>query len=127
MARQRPTHLVERQARGNAFGEAATLVRITGVRDEHGEWAATETETAITCATAPASTEDARVRELMEGGVQLDEIRLFWTVETVTVQSDGAAPSQGDAIAFAGERYRAHSTKRWRGFSETVGVRIEAQ
>ena len=110
-----------------AFGEAAALVRVTGSRDANGEWSETETSTAITCATAPASPAHARVREIIEGGVQLDAIRMFWLAEDVTVQDDSAAQSAGDIIVYAGERYRARATQRWRRYSEAIGVRIEAQ
>ena len=125
MSIQRPTHLVQRQSVGMAFGEDATLITVlTGVND-FGEPTSTETSAPITCATAPPSTkDDPRVRKLMEGGVAFEALRLFWTVETPRPVADDSA---GDIIVFGGERFRVHSVAPWGRGSECVGVRIEGQ
>ena len=125
MSIQRPTHLVQRQAIGRAFGESAQLVTVTTSVNDFGEPTTTETSAAITCATAPPpGKDDARVRQLMEGGIALEAMRLFWTVETPRSVADDSA---GDIIVFEGERFRVHSVAPWGGFSESVGVRQEGQ
>lgn len=124
----RPRHLVHRQIVGRQFSEEATVLRIAGSRDDHGEYSETETSTDILCATAPVNTvNNARVRMLMEGGVQLDSMRLFWTVEDLDPVVEGGGA--GDIVVYprAGVRWRVHDTKRWDEFSESVVVRIEAQ
>ena len=65
------------------------------------------------------------MRVLIEGGVQLDAIRQFWTVEDIAVVDEGH--SAGDLFAYEGERWRARATGRWGGFSDTIAVRQEGQ
>ena len=125
MAITRPAHLTRRQIGGRAFGERADLIRTVGMRNEYGEFESTETSTPIDCATSPPERRDDRVRVLTEGGVQLDALRAFWTVEDVITSVDDTNP--GDIILFANERWRARMTERWGGFSDTLGVRIEGQ
>ena len=127
MSRQRPAHLAHRQAIGRAFGEKATLITVTTTCNDFGEPVHAESPAPITCATAPVSTkDDARVRQLMEGGIALESLRLFWTVETPRPVADD---SVGDIIVYprGGERWRVHSVAPWGRFSECVGVRIEGQ
>ena len=127
MAIQRPQHLVRRQAIGRAFGEDATLITVTTAPNDFGESADSESPAPITCATAPApGKDDARVRQLMEAGIALEAMRLFWTVETPRSVADDSA---GDIIVYpvGGERFRVHSVAPWGGFSECVGVRQEGQ
>ena len=125
MAITRPAHLIRRQIGGRAFGERADLIRTVGMRNEYGEFESTETSTPIDCATSPPERRDDRVRVLTEGGVQLDALRAFWTVEDVLTSLDDTNP--GDIILFANERWRARMTARWGGFSDTLGVRVEGQ
>ena len=125
MSIQRPAHIVNRQSRGRAFGESATLVTVTTGVNDFGEPVQIETLAAITCATAPPSTkDDSRVRQLMEGGIALSAMRMFWTVEQPRPVADDSA---GDIIVFNGERFRVHSVAPWGGFSECIGVRQEGQ
>ena len=125
MSLQRPAHLAHRQSRGRAFGEDATLLTTTTTVNSFGEPVQAEATTPITCATAPPSTkEDPRIRLLIEGGIALSAMRLFWTVETPRPVADD---SVGDIIVFDGERFRVHSVAPWGRGSECVGVRIEGQ
>lgn len=109
------------------FGCPATLVRVMGDFDPNtGAPVETETETAIRCATAPATGDDARVRVLTEGGVQLDSMRRFWTVEPVEPVVEDGGP--GDVLIYDGERYRARVVDRWGpGAFEVLAVRQEGQ
>ena len=124
--RQRPSHLRTRQLRGVAFGEPATLVRVTGSRDDdHGEYSETETSTEIVCASAPVTgVDEERRRLLSEAGVQLDAGRLFWLVET---PDPVTTTHGGDIIVYEGERWRVSEAQRWGNFSEVLGIRIEPQ
>ena len=127
MSIQRPAHLAHRQSRGRAFGEDATLLTTTTTVNSFGEPVQTEATTPITCATAPPSTkEDPRIRQLIEGGIALSALRMFWTVETPRSVADDSA---GDIIVYppGGERFRVHSVAPWGRGSECVGVRIEGQ
>ena len=125
MALRRPTHLVQRQIRGRAFSEEIFLVREVGHRNSFGEHVSETTRTHTLCATAPATKDDARVRELLEGAVALNDTRLFWTVETLDPVVPGGG--SGDIIEWQGDRFRAHSSSRWGGFSETIAVREDVQ
>ena len=128
MSIQRPLHLTRRQIRGRMFGESATLITVTTTFNAFGEPVQAESPAPLTCATAPASEGGAggRVRELMEGGIALEAMRVFWTVETPRPVADDSA---GDIIVFPvdGERWRVHAVEPWGGFSECVGVRQEGQ
>ena len=125
MAIQRPAHLTARQIRGRMFGESATLITVITSTNAFGEPAQADVSAPITCATAPPSgKDDPRVRQLIEGGIALEAMRLFWTVET---PRSVAADSAGDIIVYAGERWRVRSVAPWGGFSEVVGVRQEGQ
>ena len=128
MSIQRPAHLTRRQIRGRMFGEEATLITVITTTNAFGEPVCVETPAPLTCSTAPASEGGAggRVRELMEGGIALSAMRVFWTVETPRSVADN---SGGDIIVFPvdGDRWRVHAVEPWGGFSEVVGVRIEGQ
>ena len=126
---ERPPHLAQRQFRGRAFGDSAQLVRTAGTAEDDGTWTETEeTPIDITCATAPVNGNgnDARVRQLMEGGVALEAIRTFWTVETITPAEDER--SLGDLFVYDGQRWRARGCQPWKDrFTETLAVRQEGQ
>ncbi len=124
---RRPQHLVRRQISGRVFSEPVTILRPQGSRNEFGEYNEIDTRMETLCATAPASgvSQEAVLRELTEGGVQLDSIRVFWTVEDLNPVIEGY--DSGDKLIYLGERYRVHLTQRWGGFSETIGKREEAQ
>ena len=125
---QRPQHLVRRQVQGRMFGEDATLVTVTTTVNKFGEPSSTETTAAITCATAPPSAGDPRVRQLAEGGIALEAMRQFWMAEEPRPVAD--EESAGDIIVWPrvnGERFRVHSVEPWGGFSAVIGVRIEGQ
>ena len=126
MSLQRPTHLDVRQIRGRAFSEPLTIQHTQAEFNVYGEPSeSVEAESVTLCATAPPTgREDARVRVIMEGGVQLDAIRIFWTVETLHSVGDHGP---GDILIFEGERWRVHGTQRWQGFSESIAVRQEGQ
>ena len=125
MSLGRPTHLDERQMRGRAFSEPLTIQHTQAEFNVYGEdTESVEAESVTLCATAPPTAQDARVRQLMEGGVQLNAMRFFWTVETVHPVGDHGP---GDILIFEGERWRVHSTQRWGAFSESIGVRQEGQ
>ena len=127
MSIQRPAHLAHRQSIGRAFGELATLITVTTTCNDFGEPEHAEAPAPITCATAPPTTRDnPRVRQLLEGGVALEAMRMFWTVEQPRSVADD---SVGDIIVFpvGGERWRVHSVGPWGRGSECVGVRIEGQ
>ena len=121
---QRPSHLVSRQIQGRAFSEAVSLIRTTGTRNEFGEYSETETGTDTLCATAPVTSTDPRARMLMEGGVQLDAMRIFWMVETPDSVDDDSA---GDILLYESERWRVEQVQRWGGFVEVLAVRQEVQ
>ena len=110
---RRPTHLSQRQVRGRAFSERVTIQHIIGEHNVFGKPStAIERETETLCATAPAaasSSADARVREITEGGVLLEAIRYFWTVEDVHPVAYDEGP--GDILVYAGERWRVQSTQ----------------
>ena len=126
MSLRRPRHLVRRQIRGRAFSEPINLYRVDGERNNRGQLVETVGPAIPTkCATAPASGSDARVRELMEGGVDLGAMRNFWTVEDVNPAEEGGG--RGDIIEFLNERYRVQSTQRWGGFSESLCILAEEQ
>ena len=134
MSIERPTHFTARTLQGDGFGEALQIIRTAGAYDGTGEWTATESPPVDTHgATAPGAGQgdNPRVRVLLDGGgVRLDDVRLFWMVESLDPVRPpcGDDPgSFGDIVVFAGERYRVRGTARWDGFSETVGVRIEGQ
>ena len=127
MALQRPEHLAHRQVVGRAFGEDATIVTVTTTVNDFGEPIQAEATQAITCATAPPSAGDPRIRALFEGGVALEAMRLFWMVDTPRAAVDGENGSAGDIIVFARERFRVHSVAPWGRFYEVLGVRIEGQ
>ena len=122
--RNRPTHLSRRTVQERHFGEDVTLIRTTGYRDENQEWRPSESPVTIRCATAPMPGDDARRREIEEGGVRLDEVRLFWTRETLDPASLFSA---GDILVFEGERFRVGETERWHEISESVAIRQEGQ
>ena len=124
MSIQRPAHLAHRQIEGRAFGEDATLITVTTTTNSFGEPVQAESSEAITCATAPPSAGDPRIRVLQEAGVALEAMRMFWTVETPRAVADD---SVGDIIVFDGERFRVHEVQPWGRFSESLGVRIEGQ
>ena len=126
MAIRRPKHLRTRTIQRSGFGEPLQIIRVQGER-ERGQWVERESIPIETMgATAPASGSSSRVRELIEsGGLRIEELREFWTIETLEPQIDGK--SFGDILVFDSERYRVRSTGRWRGFSDSVAVRIEDQ
>ena len=99
MSLKRPTHLDERQMRGRAFSEPLTILHIEAEWNVYGEaQTSVEKRTETLCATAPPTgREDARVRVVTEGGVQLDAIRIFWTVETLHPVGDHGS---GDILIF---------------------------
>lgn len=128
MSLKRPNHLAQRQVVGRAFSEKLTLVRTVGSRNVHGEYTEVEQLFPTVCATAPipsGSAGDARVRLLTESGVQLDGLRIFWTTQDLNPVVEGH--SAGDIVEFNSERYRIRLTQRWGSFSESIGVRQEAQ
>ena len=122
----RPAHLTARQIRGRMFGTPAALVTVTTTVNDFGEASDSEASVDITCATAPPTMQDARVRELQESGVALEAMRQFWTVETPRPVADD---SQGDIIVYPrnGERWRVRAVGDWGGFSDSIAVRIEGQ
>ena len=117
-----PRHVTER-----FMVEPAVMVRSEATKNRIGELSVTETETEITCATHPPSSGDPRVREIMEGGIKLEAMRSFWTVEDLDPVRYGPGGSAGAVIVYEGERWRVSGTKRWYGFSEHLCVRIEDQ
>ena len=120
---RRPTHLSQRQVRGRAFSERVVIQHIIGEHNVFGEPSeSVDREAETLCATAPASAgsnADARVREITEGGVLLEAIRYFWTVEDVHPVAYDEGP--GDIMVYAGERWRVQSTQRWGGISVGCG------
>ena len=127
MSLARPQHLVDRQITGRAFSEEISVLRTAGAYNDDGEYVETDIPADTLCATAPPSTQDARVRELTEGGVKLEAMRLFWTAEDLRPASSETA---GDIVVFPredGERFRVRMTQRWGDFSESLAVRQEAQ
>ena len=125
MSLKRPNHLAQRQVVGRAFSEKLTLIRTVGSRNYFGEYTEVEQLFSTVCATAPASGNDARVRQLTEGGVQLDALRIFWTTQDLNAVVEGH--SAGDIVEFEGERFRIRLTQRWGSFSESIGQRQEGQ
>ena len=125
MSLKRPNHLAQRQVVGRAFSEKLTLIRTVGSRNNVGEYSEVEQLFPTVCATAPVSGNDARVRLLTEGGVQLDMMRVFWTVQDLDPVVEGH--SAGDIVEFEGDRFRIRLTQRWGSFSESIGVRQEGQ
>ena len=120
----RPAALTRRQVTGRAFAEAVTLIRTTGTRDATGRWAETETETEIRAATYPPDRRDPRIRELTEGGVQLNALRRFFTAEEVRA---AANDTSGDIIVYGGERWRVRLTAPWGRYFDSIAVRQEDQ
>jgi len=121
---ERPGYLNNRQIRGRAFSEPITIKKAGGVRNDYGEFTESFTDIQTLCATAPSSQYD-RNREKMQGGVQLNDKRIFWTVEDLNPVIENE--SVGDLIIYKGETYRVESTQRWGTFSESVGDRQEPQ
>ena len=102
-----------------------TLVRTGGSRDTTGRWTETETETAITAATAPPDRRDPRVRDITEGGIQLDALRRFFTAEEVRPAVNDE--TSGDILVYRGERWRVMQTAPWGDYFDTIAVRQENQ
>ena len=125
MSLKRPAHLAARQIRGRAFSEPITILRTEGEFNVYGEYHESTTSIVTKCATAPVTSTDARVRVLAEGGIALEAMRYFWTVEDVESVKEGESP--GDIIEFVGEMWRVKDTQRWGSFSESLAVRIENQ
>ena len=121
----RPEPLTNRQITGRAFGVPVTLIRTGGSWDTTGRWTETETETEIVAATAPPDRRDPRVRAITEGGIQLDALRRFFTVEEVRVAANDQ--TSGDIIVHEGERWRVMQTAPWGGYFDTIAVRQEDQ
>ena len=109
------------------FSEDARIVTVTTEVNEFGEPTHTESEEAIKCATAPPTGNEPRVRELIEGGVLLEAMRNFWTVQDLRPVQYGNTGTAGDIIEYQNERWRVTETQRWGGFSESLCVRIEKQ
>ena len=109
-------------------GETATLITVHTRNNDFGEPVQAEVPAPLTCATAPPSGqgENPRIRQLMEAGVALEAMRVFWTVETPRPVADD---SEGDIIVWpvGGDRFRVHSVAPWGRLSECIGVRIEGQ
>ena len=121
----RQPHLQHRQVQGRAFSEPVQIVR-TGGHYVLGTYSETEsTPTDTLCSTAPATANDARVRQLTEGGVQLEALRRFWTEQELTPALAGT--STGDVLIWGGQRWRVRSTSAWGSFSDTIGERMENQ
>ena len=98
---ERPLHLTRRQITGRMFSEDARIVTVTTEVNEFGEPTHTESEEAIKCATAPPTGNEPRVRELIEGGVLLEAMRNFWTVQDLRPVQYGNTGTAGDIIEFA--------------------------
>lgn len=134
MGHQRESHFDARTV-ADTWAEAAVIVRTGGDIDDNGYWVETETRSDVMLTTAPPPREDSRVRQLIEGGVLLEALRLFWTIDEVSPATDITADedgdieggSAGDIIEWGGERWRVQMTDRWDGMSETMAVRIEGQ
>ena len=118
---QRPSHLVSRQISGRMFGEAAILRSVTLSRDAFGAPSEIKFSRHITLATAPATGNNARVRELQEGGIELSAMRQFWLAEEVKPVAQNSA---GDIIDYGGDQWRCHAVEEWGGFYAVVGVLI---
>ena len=117
---------IRRQVTGRAFSEPATIINGGGAYDDTGRWQpGAETRTDIRCATAPPERSDPRVRELTEGGVQLDALRRFFTIDDLQPASNET--TSGDFIEYEGERWRVDRTGRWGGLSDSLAVRVEDQ
>lgn len=125
MSLQRPDHLTARQMQGRAFSEAISIIRTAGDYNAYGEFEETETPSPSLCATAPSTGQRPQERRLMEGGVALSDMRIFWTVEALDPLVEGQ--SAGDLVEFGGERFRIRASDNWGGFSESIGVRQEGQ
>lgn len=123
----RPKHLLQRPITGCAFGEDAVLVRTrAGHRNRYGEWIPGPVERIdIRLASVPVSGNargDGLIRRLVEGGVQLDASRLFWTTEVLYPVSRGGT---GDVIEYRGQKWQVRQTQRWHDYSESLGERVE--
>ena len=118
----RPDHLDTRQVSGRTFSEEIQLYRSTGTRNEHGEWTDSETSEEIKASVAPPNAGDSRVRELMQGGVDLSDMRLFWTATELQPQTDNSA---GDVLLYKNERFRVMKVSSWGTFTEALAVRQE--
>lgn len=121
----RPAALRDRQLTGRAFAVPFVLIRVDGSFDTDGRWVPTETRADITGATYPPDRRDARVREITEGGIQLDALRRFLTLEKVRPAGNDKTP--GDIIEYGGERWRVRMTAPWGRFFDTIAVRQEDQ
>ena len=118
--RVRPAFLAQRTIQGRRFSENVTLVRTSGFRNEDQDWRGSGQTANIRCATAPMPGEDDMARLLEDGGVRLEDTRLFWTREELVPASLFSA---GDILVFEGERFRVAATDRWGQVSESVGIR----
>lgn len=139
MALPRPRHLVHRAMRGRAFSERITILRPNADRNSYREYSERSyNEIETYAATAPASSSSGLVRRLLEGGVDLEGARIFWTVEELNPVIEGV--HAGDQVLWhetrdpdsplfgaPPEQYRVEATARWGGFSESVCTRREGQ
>ena len=117
----RPTYLENRQIQGRAFSEPLTIRRTQVTRNAYGEHDEEFAVIQTLCATHPVN----RLREKMQGGVELEEDRVFYTVEELhpVVESSSA----GDIVVYKNETYRINSTQNWGTYSESLGKRQEGQ
>ena len=126
MTMRRPPHLQRRSAQGRAFGEPITIRRSSGTRDpKTGRYSESFTDIETRGSTAPATTDNALVRNLAQSGIMVTGMRLFWTVERLAPAED--TRSSGDVVKWQDQEYRIKATAEWDSFSESVGIRIEGQ
>lgn len=126
----RPAHLAARPVTGRLHNQPLTIITPTTTRDSTGRGTVTEAQRTTSGATAPPSQRAARVRELMEGGVQLNAMRHFWVTVPVNPVLDphGETPgSPGDLILWDGQRWRVDSAQDWGRFTQVLAVREEGQ
>ena len=102
------------------------LLRPRGAYNDDGEWVVeSSTQVPIMVSTVPVSGNargDGLIRRLLEGGVQLDATRLFFTVEDL-VPTDG--DTAGDFLLYRGQRWRVRQSQRFAHYSESLCVRVE--
>lgn len=113
---RRPGYTRSRAIKRSFFSEKLTIRREEGRRVQ-GIWSLANSDTETTGSTAPPDAGDARVRRVLEeqGGLRLEAMRLFWTVEAL----DGpSGTSRGDLVIWDGQLWRVVNSRPYGDFWE---------
>lgn len=121
-----------RFVRSRKLTSKATLRRQSeGMRNERGRWIpGTTTEHNIRLATVPYRYKGIRgegVKSItVPEGVREADVRYFYVIDSDEINTVIPGESTGDVIIYDGTEYRVVGVLGWAGYSEVVGVKLEA-